>query len=71
MAGNSLMTRDHSMSAAAWQMFMGWRVIITSTGALGAVTASWPDEPRWIDRTTFSSHTAFHNGSQCSSWKLG
>ena len=40
---------DHRRSAAAWQMFMGWSVIITSTGALPAGTTSWPDEPRWID----------------------
>ncbi len=58
------MTRDHSRSAAAMQMFIGWSVIITSTGASGAVTASWPDEPRWIDRTTCSSDSAFQSGSQ-------
>ena len=52
MAGNSLRTRDHSRSAAAAQMFIGCSVIITSIGASGAVTASWPDEPRWIDSTT-------------------
>ncbi len=46
------MTRDHSRSAAAAQMFIGCSVIITSIGASGAVTASLPDEPRWIDRTT-------------------
>ena len=45
------MTRDHSRSAAAWQMFIGCSVIITSIGASGAVTASCPDEPRWIDST--------------------
>ena len=32
------------------QMFIGWSVIITSIGASGAVTASWPDEPRWMLR---------------------
>ena len=65
------MTRDQSRSAAAWQMFIGCSVIITSTGASGEVTESWPDEPRWIETTTFSSHTACHSGSQCSLWKLG
>ena len=69
--GNFLITRDHSRSAAAWQMFIGCRVIITSMGAFGAVTASWPEEPRWMETTTFSSQTARHSGSQCSSWKLG
>lgn len=49
MAGNSLMTRDQRRSAAARQMFMGCSVIITSIGASGAVTASFPEEPRWID----------------------
>ena len=71
MSGNSLMTRDHSRSAAAWQMFIGCSVIITSTGASGAVTASWPDEPRWIDSTVPVSHSACHSGSQWSLWKLG
>ena len=52
-------------------MFMGCRVIITSIGASGAVTASWPDEPRWMDSTTPSSHKARHSGSQWSLWKLG
>ncbi len=62
--------RDHSRSAAAWQMFIGWRVIITSIGASGAVTASWPDEPRWIDTTTPSSEHAVHSGSHDGLWKL-
>ena len=53
------------------QMFIGCRVIITSTGASGAVTASWPDEPRWMDSTTSSSHSACHSGSHVSLWKLG
>ena len=65
------MTRDHNRSAAAWQMFMGWSVIITSIGASGAVMASLPDEPRWIDSTVPSSDSAVQNGSQCASWKLG
>ncbi len=71
MSGNSFSTRDQSRSAAAAQMFMGCSVIITSIGASGAVIASWPDEPRWIDITTSSSHSAFHNGSHDGSWKLG
>ena len=53
------------------QMFMGWSVIITSIGASGAVTASWPDEPRWMLRIVPSSTSARHIGSQCGSWKLG
>ncbi len=71
MAGNCLITRDQTRSAAAWQMFIGCSVIMTSTGASGAVIASWPDEPRWMESTTPSSVRAFHSGSQCSSWKLG
>jgi hypothetical protein len=66
-----LTIRDHTRSAAAWQMFIGCSVIITSTGASGDVTASWPEEPRWIDSTTPSSVSARHSGSQCSLWKLG
>src|ERR1700757_3713748 len=71
MSGYCLKTRDHNRSAAAWQMFMGWRVIMTSTGASGAVTDSCPAEPRWRETTTPSSQTAVHKGSQCSEWKLG
>ena len=69
--GYSLNTRDHSRSAAAWQMFSGCRVIITSIGASGAVMASWPDEPRWMLRIVSVSTIAFHIGSQWSEWKLG
>jgi hypothetical protein len=65
------MTRDQSRSAAAAQMFIGCSVIMTSTGASGAVTANLPDEPRWIDSTTDSSDSAFQSGSQKSLWKLG
>jgi uncharacterized membrane protein len=64
MSGKFLMTRDQRMSAAVVAMFMGCSVIITSTGALGAVTTSWPDEPRWTDTTVSVSQTAFHSGSQ-------
>lgn len=71
LTGNSLITRDQSRSAAAEQMFIGCRVIMTSTGASGLVTASEPDEPRWTDRTTPSSHSAVHSGSHAASWKLG
>ena len=71
MSGNFLSTRDHRRSAAAWQMFIGCSVIITSTGASAAVIASWPDEPRWIDRTMSGVAHAAQNGSQCSAWKLG
>ena len=46
------------------QMFMGWSVIITSMGASGAVTASRPDEPRWMLRIVPSSTSARHSGSQ-------
>jgi hypothetical protein len=35
MSGNFLITRDQSRSAAAWQMFIGCKVIMTSTGASG------------------------------------
>ena len=63
MSGKYFKTRDHSKSAAALQMFIGCRVIITSTGASGAVTVSSPDEPRWIDSTTCSSHSAVQSGS--------
>ena len=64
-------TRDHNRSAAAWQMFIGCSVIITSIGASGAVIASWPDEPRWMFITVSVSTSARHIGSQCSVWKLG
>ena len=47
------------------QMFIGCSVIITSIGASGAVTASWPDEPRWMLRIVPSSTSARHIGSQC------
>jgi hypothetical protein len=52
-------------------MFIGWSVIITSIGASGAVTASWPEDPRWTLRIVPSSTSARHIGSQCASWKLG
>src|ERR1700721_2615741 len=55
--GKFLITRDHNRSEAALQIFIGCSVIITSTGASGAVMASCPDEPRWIDSTTCSSHS--------------
>src|SRR5205807_4965269 len=71
IGGKSLMTRDHRRSAAAEQMFMGWSVIITSTGASGLVTVREPEDPRWMDRTTPSSHRARHSGSHAGSWKLG
>src|SRR5580700_131428 len=69
--GKFLITRDHNRSDAALQMFIGCSVIITSTGASGDVTASCPDEPRWIDSTTCSSHSDVHRGSHEGSWKLG
>ena len=72
IVGNCLITRDHSRSAAAWQMFIGWSVIITSTGASGAVTASWPDDPRWIDSDDVARRTApSRAGPSAASWKLG
>ena len=46
-------------------MFIGCSVIITSIGASGAVTASCPDDPRWIDSTVPVSHSAAQSGSQC------
>ena len=70
-SGNSLITRDHSRSAAAWQMFIGCSVIITSSGASGAGTVSRPDEPRWTLSIVPVSDSARHSGSQCSLWKLG
>ena len=69
--GKSLMTRDHTRSAAAEQMFIGCSVIMTSTGASGLVTVRDPDDPRWMDSTTPSSHNAVHSGSHAGSWKLG
>ena len=68
MSGKFLITRDQKMSAAAVQMFIGCSVIITSTGAFGAVTTSWPDEPRWTEMTMSWSTHAVQNGSQYSSW---
>ena len=50
------------------QMFIGCSVIITSTGAFGAVTTSWPDEPRCTEMTMSWSTHAVQNGSQYSSW---
>ena len=52
-------------------MFMGCIWIITSIGASGAVTTSWPEEPRWIDNTVLQSTSASQSGFQYSSWKLG
>ncbi len=49
MSGYTFRTRDHSRSDAALQMFMGCKVIITSTGASGAVMATPPMSPNgWI-----------------------
>ena len=44
---------------------------MTSIGASGAVTASWPDDPRWMLRIVPSSTSARNIGSQYASWKLG
>ncbi len=52
-------------------MFIGCSVIIPSTGASADVIASWPDEPRWMESATSSSHNAVHSGSQLVSWMLG
>ena len=64
MSGKFLSTRDHSRSAAADWMFMGWRVIITSGGESMAGMTIFPDEPRWMDRTVPVSQQAFQTGSQ-------
>src|SRR5258708_24961925 len=71
MSGKSLITRDQRRSAAAEQMFMGWSVIMTSTGASGLVTVIEPEEPRWMDITIPSSQRAVQSGSHDASWKLG
>jgi len=52
-------------------MFIGCSVIITSIGASGAVIASLPEDPMCTFITVLVSHNAFHNGFQCSLWKLG
>ena len=52
-------------------MFIGCRVIITSSGASGAVMASRPDEPMCTFITVSVSTSASHNGSSIESWKLG
>ena len=64
LAGRECIRVPLAQSAAAWTMFMGCSVIITSIGASGAVTASWPEEPRWIDSTVSVSQRAFQSGSQ-------
>ncbi len=60
-------TGDHSRSAAAWTMFIGWRLIITSIGASGEVITSSEEEPRCMQITVPSSEHAVQNGSQ---WSL-
>ncbi len=55
---------DHNRSAAACTMFIGCRVIITSSGASGAVMASLPEEPMCTLSTVLVSHNAFHSGVQ-------
>ncbi len=63
-SGNSLIGLDHSRSAAAWTMFIGCRVIMTSIGASGAVIASLPEEPMCTFITVSVSLNAFHSGFQ-------
>ena len=70
-SGNSVITRDHTMSAAAWTMFMGCSVIITLMGASTEVMVSCEEDPMCRHTTVPVSDTARQNGSQCSLWKLG
>jgi hypothetical protein len=70
-SGYSLIGRDHNRSAAAWTMFIGWSVIITSGGESAAGIDSRPDEPMCTDITVFVSHSARQSGFQYSLWKLG
>nr|CRL74248.1 hypothetical protein CPGR_03569 [Mycolicibacterium komanii] len=64
--GYSLIGRDHNRSAAAWTMFIGCSVIITSIGASGAVIANRPDDPMCTLSTVSVSTNASHIGFQCS-----
>ena len=64
-SGNSVITRDQRMSAAACTMFIGCSVIITLIGASTDVIVSCDDEPMCRHTTVPSSLTAFQNGSQC------
>ena len=64
-------TGDHSRSAAAWTMFIGCRLIITSMGASAAVMISSDDDPRCMHTTVPSSAQAVQNGSQWSLWSEG
>jgi hypothetical protein len=52
-------------------MFIGCRVIITSGGESGAGIDNLPDEPMCTLITVSVSTSAFHNGFQYGSWKLG
>ena len=63
-SGYFLIGLDHNRSAAAWTMFIGCRVIITSIGASGAVIASLPEEPMCTFITVSVSTNASHNGVQ-------
>ena len=64
-------TGDHSKSAAAWTMFIGCRLIMTSMGASAEVTSIWDDEPRCMQITVPSSAQAVQNGSQWLECKEG
>src|SRR6516164_2703264 len=70
-SGNLLITGEKMRSAAACTMFIGCSVIITSTGASGAVITSFDDEPMCMLTIVPSSLHACQNGSQCSVCKLG
>ena len=66
-SGNSVITRDHKMSAAACTMFIGCNVIITLIGASIDVIVSCDDDPMCRHTTVPVSLTARQKGSQ---WSL-
>ena len=70
-SGNLRSTGDHSRSAAAWTMFIGWRLIITSIGASAEVITSCDEDPRCMHTTVPSSLQAVQKGSQWSLWRDG
>jgi hypothetical protein len=63
-SGNFLNTGEKMRSVDACTMFIGDRVIITSTGASSAVITSLPDEPMCMLTIVPVSLHAFQNGSQ-------
>ena len=63
-SGYFLIGADHNRSAAAWTMFIGCRVIITSIGESGAGIASRPEDPMCTFITVSVSTSASHSGVQ-------